>query len=75
MEVKVGIVDSPRELLVSSAQSPEEVEAIVTEALNTGNGVMALTDEKGRRFIIQAAKVAYVEIGASVSGRVGFAAL
>ena len=33
---------------------------------------LALTDEKGRRFLVQTAKIAYVEIGAADVRRVGF---
>ncbi|MFB7875831.1 MULTISPECIES: DUF3107 domain-containing protein [unclassified Nocardia] len=73
MEVKIGISDSPRELVINSAQSPEEIEALVSEALGGGSGVVSLTDEKGRKFLIQSAKVAYVEIGSPAAPRVGFA--
>ncbi len=31
-----------------------------------------LTDERGRRFLVNAAKIAYVEIGAADARRVGF---
>lgn len=75
MEVKIGITDSPRELVFTSAQTPSEVEELVTAALSKGTegpAVLALTDEKGRRFLIHAAKVAYVEIGVSDARRVGF---
>ncbi|MRH87823.1 DUF3107 family protein [Nocardia sp. SYP-A9097] len=75
MEVKIGISDSPRELIINSAQTPAEVEALVTGALQGESGVVALTDEKGRKYLIQANKVAYVEIGAPSAGRVGFAAV
>lgn len=75
MEVKVGISDSPRELVINSSQTPEEVEALVTGALQGNGGVVALQDEKGRKYLFQASKVAYVEIGTSTSGRVGFAAV
>ncbi|WP_067817541.1 DUF3107 domain-containing protein [Nocardia inohanensis] len=75
MEVKIGISDSPRELVINSSQTPAEVEALVTGALAGDTGVVALTDEKGRKYLIQAAKVAYVEIGTPTSGRVGFAAV
>lgn len=75
MEVKIGISDSPRELVISSAQTPDEVEALISGALGSGNGVVTLTDEKGRKYLIQAAKVSYVEIGTSTAGRVGFAAV
>lgn len=72
MEVKIGITDSPRELVFSSAQTPGEVEELVTAALREGSGLLSLTDEKGRSFLINAAKIAYVEIGAADARRVGF---
>ncbi|MGD9618393.1 MAG: DUF3107 domain-containing protein [Mycolicibacterium sp.] len=72
MEVKIGVTDSPRELVLNSAQTPAEVEKLVTDALGAGAGVLSLTDEKGRRFLVQSAKVAYVEIGAADARRVGF---
>jgi Protein of unknown function (DUF3107) len=72
VEVKIGITDSPRELNFNSAQTPSEVEKLITDALSNESGVLALTDEKGRRFLVQAAKIAYVEIGAADVRRVGF---
>lgn len=75
MEVKIGISDSPRELVIASSQTPEEVEALVSGALNGSGGVLSLEDEKGRKYLVQATKVAYVEIGTASGGRVGFAAV
>ncbi|MBX7434360.1 DUF3107 domain-containing protein [Mycobacterium sp. Y57] len=72
MEVKIGVTDSPRELMLNSAQTPAEVEKLVADVLSTGTGVLALTDEKGRRYLVQAGKIAYVEIGAADARRVGF---
>ncbi|MFR9732132.1 DUF3107 domain-containing protein [Saccharopolyspora sp. MS10] len=72
MEVKIGVVDSPRELTVASGQSSAEVESLVADALKTTDGVLSLADEKGRRYLVPAAKLAYVEIGPSESPRVGF---
>jgi hypothetical protein len=72
VEVKIGITDSPRELAFSSAQTPGEVEELVNAALGAGSNVLSLTDEKGRRFVVNAAKIAYVEIGVADSRRVGF---
>ncbi len=72
MEVKIGVTDSPRELILNSAQAPAEVEKLVTDALGAETGVLSLTDEKGRRFLVQSAKIAYIEIGAADSRRVGF---
>jgi hypothetical protein len=72
VEVKIGITDSPRELVFNSAQTPDEVEELVAAALREGAGLLSLSDEKGRRFLIHTAKIAYVEIGAADARRVGF---
>jgi hypothetical protein len=72
VEVKIGVTDSPRELVFNSTQTPAEVEKLITDALSKDSGVLALTDEKGRRFLVQSARIAYVEIGAADSRRVGF---
>ncbi|HEX7321780.1 MAG TPA: DUF3107 domain-containing protein [Mycobacterium sp.] len=72
MEVKIGVADSPRELVFASAQTPDEVEELVTAALSIDSGVLGLTDDKGRRYLVQAGKIAYVEIGVADSRRVGF---
>ncbi len=72
MEVKIGITDSPRELVFTSAQTPGEVEELVNTALGKDSSVLSLTDEKGRRFMVNATKIAYVEIGVADARRVGF---
>ncbi len=74
MEVKVGVQHSPRELVLESAQTPEEVEQAVTAALADADGVLSLVDDKGRRLIVPSQKVAYVEIAETESRRVGFIA-
>lgn len=73
MEVKVGVADTARELLINSSQTPEEVEALVADALNNSVGTLALVDDKGRRYLVPSARVAYVEIGSIDSRKVGFA--
>lgn len=73
MEVKVGVADTARELLINSSQTPEEVEALVADALRGSTSTLTLLDDKGRRYVIPAARVAYVEIGSADSRRVGFA--
>ena len=73
MEVKIGISDSPRELVFNSDQTPEQVEHLIKAALAKGDeDVLSLLDDKGRRFLVQVARVAYVEIGAADARRVGF---
>lgn len=73
MEVKIGVTDSPRELVVNSVLTPDEVEALVTKALGDAGGVLSLVDDKGRKFLVQAARITYVEIGPSEGRKVGFA--
>jgi Protein of unknown function (DUF3107) len=72
VEVKIGITDSPRELSFNSPQTPAEVEQLFSDAFSKDSGVLALTDDKGRRFLVQTARIAYVEIGAADGRRVGF---
>lgn len=73
MDVKIGITDSPRELVFASTETPEQLEKQIRDAVSgDGNSVLSLTDEKGRRFLVQTTKIAYVEIGPSDGGRVGF---
>ena len=71
MEVKIGIVESPRELVVSSDQTPDEVQKLVDATLNGGDPLLKLVDDKGRRFLVRADQIAYVEI-APAERRVGF---
>ncbi|MDG4790068.1 DUF3107 domain-containing protein [Micromonospora sp. WMMD1102] len=74
MEVKIGVQYAPRELVLESAQTPAEIEQIVTDALSTSDGTLSLTDEKGRRVIVPVGKVAYVEIAEASPRAVGFVA-
>jgi Protein of unknown function (DUF3107) len=73
VEIKIGVVESPRELLVVSDLSPDEVEAIVADALDGKQPVLTLVDDKGRRFVVPSSRISYVEIGAADSRKVGFA--
>lgn len=71
MEVKIGVQHSPRELVVETNESADGVEKIVADAV-ASDGIIALTDSKGRKIIVPAGKLAYIEIGGGVSGQVGF---
>jgi len=77
VEVKIGVSDSPRELVFTSSQTAGEVEELVTSALSgsdsgAGSDVLSLTDDQGRRFLVHTSKISYVEIGVSDTRRVGF---
>jgi uncharacterized protein DUF3107 len=73
VEVKVGVADTARELIINSSQTPEEVEALVADSLKGTSGTLTLIDDKGRRYVVPSARVAYVEIGSADSRKVGFA--
>lgn len=71
VDIKIGVTDSSRELVIASAQEPEEVEAKVAAAL-AGEPTLTLVDEKGRKVIVPSARITYVEIAPSDTRRVGF---
>ncbi|MFD3451544.1 DUF3107 domain-containing protein [Streptomyces sp. NPDC058691] len=74
MEVKIGVQHAPREISIESAQTAEEVEKAVAEALTGTGKLLSLTDEQGKRVLVPADRLAYVEIGEPAQRRVGFGA-
>jgi hypothetical protein len=71
VEVKIGVQQAQRELVLDTDTTAEEIEARLSEAL-AGNGVMRLTDSKGRAVVVPADKIAYVEVGSPTASAVGF---
>ncbi len=71
MEVKIGVQHAPRELVVETDTTADEVEARLNEAL-AGDTAFRLTDVKGRTVVVPATKIAYLELGVGSSGTVGF---
>lgn len=74
MEVKIGIQNVGREIVLESNQDAEAVSKLVSEAIKSGSE-LRLSDEKGRTVIVPGASIGYVELGAEESRRVGFGAL
>ncbi len=74
MEVKIGVKHSPREVVLESTQTPDEVEKLVSDAIATREGLLSLTDERGRRVLVAADLISYVEIAQADTRRVGFTA-
>jgi hypothetical protein len=72
VEVKIGVQHAPREISIESSQSAEEVEKAVADALSGGAAVLSLADEHGRKVLVPADKLAYVEIGEPAARKVGF---
>ena len=70
MEVKIGVQNANRELVIDTNQEGDDVEKAVVQALQ--DGVLSLVDSRGRRIVVPADKLAYVEIGSPTVGQVGF---
>ncbi|MGH9109434.1 MAG: DUF3107 domain-containing protein [Acidimicrobiales bacterium] len=76
MDVRIGIVQTPKELEVELGDDADrdKLLADIERALG-GDEVLWLTDRRGRRVGVPVAKVAYVEVGAPATDRrVGFGA-
>lgn len=72
MEVKVGVHNATRELVVDSTLSTEDIQQAVRDAVENENGILDLADARGRRLLVRGAHLAYVDIGEPLERRVGF---
>jgi DNA-binding MurR/RpiR family transcriptional regulator len=73
MELRIGVVHTPKELNLEVEQTADEVVALIDAALQGGVPIVWLTDAKGRRIGTPVDKIAYVEINDNDAGtRVGF---
>ncbi|ANP49299.1 hypothetical protein J2Z21_002072 [Streptomyces griseochromogenes] len=75
MEVKIGVQHAPREIVLESGQSVQDVERMVAEALAGKSQMLSLEDERGRKVLVPADRLAYVEIGEPTVRKVGFGTL
>jgi hypothetical protein len=71
VEVKIGIQSIPRELVVETDSSPEEIERALASALADGRLFM-LPNGKDGKIIVSADKIGYVEFSGVEQRRVGF---
>jgi hypothetical protein len=71
MEVKIGVQHAPRELVVETDDSADQIQTALDKALADGS-TLSLTDTRGRQVLVPAGVIAYLEIGGGVSGQVGF---
>jgi Protein of unknown function (DUF3107) len=71
VEIKVGIQHVSREIVVETTESASSVEEAYTKAVES-SGLLTLKDERGRKVIIQASVISYLDIGEESTRRVGF---
>lgn len=72
MDIRIGILNAPRELSFETSHTADEIAQQVSAALTSGTGFLRLTDDKGKVYLIPTSGIGYVEIGTEESRRVGF---
>jgi hypothetical protein len=73
MEMRIGVLHSPKELSLEVEMSADDLTKTLNEVMKNEDSVLWLDDVKGRRVGVPAARVAYVEIETNgASKRVGF---
>lgn len=71
MEVKIGVQFAPRELVLESDLTPEELAKQVEGAVKSDT-VLQLQDKKGSTVIVPPGALAYVEVSGQSQRPVGF---
>jgi hypothetical protein len=74
VEIRIGIVNSARELNFESADSAASIEEAVSAALSGKAPFLKLSDETGKVYLVPTATLGFVEIGDDKVRRVGFVA-
>ncbi|TDD31006.1 DUF3107 domain-containing protein [Actinomadura sp. KC06] len=72
MQVRIGVQNVPKELVVDTGQSGDEVQAALADALSDPHGVFVLVDRRAGRVVIPADRVGYLEITEDEQRSVGF---
>ena len=76
VDVRIGVTYTPKEIDVELGSDADAaaVKADIEQALANENGVLWLTDKRGRQVGIPVSKLAYIEIGSpDAERRIGFA--
>jgi hypothetical protein len=71
VDIKVGVKQVSREIVLESNQTAAEIEEAVTTAL-ADDSVLVLVDAHGRKVLVPSASIGYVDIGEETARRVGF---
>jgi len=74
VEIRIGITDIAREVIIEVTDAPESVVQAYRDAISETNGLLRLMDAKGRLLLIPAARIAYLDLGSPGHRPVGFGA-
>ena len=72
MEIRIGMVNTARELSLESSASTAEIETLVADAVTGKSAFLKLSDDKGKVYLVPSATIAFVEVGNDQARRVGF---
>ncbi len=62
MELRIGVLHTPKELSVELDGTADEIVATIDDAVKGASAIVWITDSKGRRLGIPSDKIAYVEV-------------
>jgi hypothetical protein len=72
MEIRIGMINTSREIGLETSQTLAEVEALVANSLSGTSAVLKLSDDKGKVYLVASANIAFVELGSDQNRRIGF---
>lgn len=75
MDVRIGVIHTAREISLELPDDTDrdQLRAEVDKVLSDDDGVLWLTDRRGRQLAVPTSKVAYLEVGSPEDGRrIGF---
>ena len=72
MDIKIGLADSPRELVIKLPEGQDNIISTVEEAIEGGRATVKLEDDKGATYLIRTDRINYIEQGTTAARSVGF---
>ena len=75
MEIKIGSVKSATEVSIDAQESAGSIEQQLEDSRSQPDAGLTLTDAKGRKVLVPARGIAYLDLGQPNSRQVGFGTL
>lgn len=74
MDIRIGVTDGPREIVlrIDDGVDRSEVKSRIDKALAGSEAVLWFTDHKGREVAVAAGRIAYVDLAPEGSNPIGF---
>ena len=74
MDIRIGVTDNPQPIVLQLADDTDrdDLKARIDTAISGGEGVLWLTDDKGKEVAVPADRLAFVELGPAGSNPIGF---